>query len=592
VNVSCTNCGKRYVLSDDKVAGKTSVKIRCKQCQSLISIDVATGAGSLASGPPQATPQASTGNPHTGNPHASMSRSSGAMAMSSVQPVTSATGGSPWEDEATKSMPAMDLSVQWHAMIAGVQQGPFDIKTLMTKVAAGEVTLRTYLWRAGMGDWKRAADVPEVSPVFAGSPQPPSASSDSPAPQAGKPLSKPAQPAVARKDVAVANEMPSPEVTKPKGGNVADPLPSSHLSADVMPNGQQPGGQQANGQQANGQQANGQRANGPSDVAAKVTLASGNFAEASLATTGQRSSSGEPQPLNDLFGDISNGDVPPPSEADKAPVDPFAALGEPSQSELPPPGEATKFFIAQAGVNKRNPPWKIALFGLSIFGLPAAVIYLLSTFNVVQLPKVTRTTDDGQEVQESFFSPGGVTGLKDMLTGDAKKRRDEAERKKRELAQAQAAAKDRAAKNQGEILPSDSSGSPKVAGPDLKSFFEEDNGRSNRGPRDREKVAAAALASAGLKPEVANKVVTDNLKAFNLCIDNALRRNPNLKVGSVTVVLSVGASGAVKSAGITPKQHEGSDWAGCIMQAGKRIVFPPSDGETDVEVPLKVGAAL
>jgi hypothetical protein len=229
---------------------------------------------------------------------------------------------------------------------------------------------------------------------------------------------------------------------------------------------------------------------------------------------------------------------------------------------------------------------------LSIFGLPAAVIYLLSTFNVVQLPKVTRTTDDGQEVQESFFSPGGVTGLKDMLTGDAKKRRDEAERKKRELAQAQAAAKDRAAKNQGEILPSDSSGSPKVAGPDLKSFFEEDNGRSNRGPRDREKVAAAALASAGLKPEVANKVVTDNLKAFNLCIDNALRRNPNLKVGSVTVVLSVGASGAVKSAGITPKQHEGSDWAGCIMQAGKRIVFPPSDGETDVEVPLKVGAAL
>jgi Cu2+-exporting ATPase len=44
VNVSCTNCGKRYVLSDDKVAGKASVKIRCKQCQSLISIDVAQAA--------------------------------------------------------------------------------------------------------------------------------------------------------------------------------------------------------------------------------------------------------------------------------------------------------------------------------------------------------------------------------------------------------------------------------------------------------------------------------------------------------------------------------------------------------------------
>jgi hypothetical protein len=29
-----------------------------------------------------------------------------------------------------------------------------------------------------------------------------------------------------------------------------------------------------------------------------------------------------------------------------------------------------------------------------------------------------------------------------------------------------------------------------------------------------------------------------------------------------------------------------------MMQAGKRIVFPASDGETEVQVPLKVGVAM
>ncbi|MBE2254295.1 MAG: zinc-ribbon domain-containing protein, partial [Myxococcus sp.] len=108
MNVSCTNCGKRYVLSDDKVAGKASVKIRCKQCQSLISIDVAQAAsGAVQHAAPVSNPP--------------VSRGSGAVAMASVQQPTR----SPWEDEATKAMPSLDMTSQWHAMIGGVQQG-FD----------------------------------------------------------------------------------------------------------------------------------------------------------------------------------------------------------------------------------------------------------------------------------------------------------------------------------------------------------------------------------------------------------------------------------------------------------------------------------
>lgn len=565
VNVSCTNCGKKYVLSDDKVAGKASVKIRCKQCQSLISIDVA---------------QASVGGGATSSPpHAS--RASGAVAIAAVQQPTR----SPWEDEATKAMPALDMSAQWHAMIAGVQQGPFDVKTLMGKVAAGEVTLRTYLWKAGMGDWKRASDLPEVSSIFAGS-NGSAAPSSSPS-GVSKPVTRNSQ-AVARKDVAVANEMPSPEVTKPRGGNVADPLPSSQLGTEPMPAATRPSGVSRPQQVAQPQPA-------PEPQPEPAPQAAEAKAE---------------QPLNDLFGDISqpehvpgsgpSGLIETPSQQSSQPksgeVDPFAALGEASDAELPPPGEATKFFIAQAGVNKRNPPWKIALFALSLIGLPTAVLYLLSTFKVVELPKVTRTTEDGQEVQESFFSAGGVTGLKDILTGDAKKRKQEAEQREKERLAALAAAKARAlAANTGAgtVAVPDDDPPPRPVDPKMAADYAmlDDPNKTTKGPRDREK-GPNAVATSGLKDDVAAKVVADNVKGFNLCIENALRRNPNLQVGAITVVLTVGSSGTVKSATIKPKQHEGSDWGACIMQSGKRIVFPASDGESDIEVPLKVGVSM
>ncbi|MDX2009907.1 MAG: GYF domain-containing protein [Myxococcaceae bacterium] len=564
MNVSCSNCGKRYVLSDDKVAGKSSVKIRCKQCQSLISIDVASGSASVAGGGAGATASSPSGI-----------RSSGAVAMAAMQQPVPQAGRSPWEDEATKAMPALDLTTQWHAMIGGVQQGPFDVKALMGKAAAGEVTLRTYLWKAGMTDWKRAADLPEVSPIFAGGNQAPASSPS----QANKPITRPSQ-AVARKDVAVANEMPSPEVTKPRGGNVADPLPSNQLAGGPMP---QPQAQRA----------------------------SGAF-KAPVETRPEPQPAPAEQPLNDLFGDVplsgpsgvasvSGVSETPSQQSEQVPsgaadVDPFAALGEASDKELPPPGEATKFFIAQAGVNKRNPPWKIALFVVSIVGLPTAVLYLLSTFQVVQLPTVTRTAEDGTEVQESFFSPGGVSGLKDILTGDSKRKKEEAERRQKELAAAQEAARQRAlaAKSPpGDAVP-DQPGPPKPANPQLAMNYadlDDPNKRSVK-LRDRDAIGGTVVASAGLKDDVAGKVVADNLKAFNTCIENALRRNPNLQVGAVNVSLNVGASGAVKSVTISPKQHEGTDWGACMMSAGKRIVFPASDGETEVQVPLKVGVAL
>lgn len=556
MNVTCNKCGKRYVISDDKVAGKSSVKIRCKQCQNLISVAVpgATGNGEAAFA--AGSSGISTASSITAVAPASSSPSRPGGVVPSLSPQ--------WDEDRTRAMPPMDTSAQWFAMIAGKQQGPFDVGTLQAKVGLNEVTLRTYLWKPGMEGWKRAADVPEVSPIFAGVSVGATATGPTQAaPQTQKPAAtrRTGQLPAVQRDVALANETPSPEVTNRRATNAAaEPVRSS-----------------------------------PSRPPTRSQVSA-----VSQPTPAPRKA--EQQPLNDLFSD-----VPQPSEQNLKPVssehqvaekstsgqlDPFAQLGPASDSQLPPPGEATKFFIAQAGVNKRNPPWKIALFVLSFIVAPLSLIYILNTFQIVKLPTVTVTNERGEEVQESFFSSGGIGGLKDMLTGEAKRKRAEAEQKR--LAAQQAAAikaKQKPAADTEEPEPQ-----AKPVDPALAALYNDTERVGGVGPKKRkedgEGSGGAEVNKSGLSPEVVAKTVADKSKAFNLCIEEALRRNPNLKVGNITLVLTVGKSGAVKAASVEPKQFENSDWAQCMTRRGKGIMFPASDGDTDVELPFKIGVAM
>lgn len=290
------------------------------------------------------------------------------------------------------------------------------------------------------------------------------------------------------------------------------------------------------------------------------------------------------RPLDGLFGDDAA--APAPAPAAQAPFDPFAALGATDGDA--PMGETTRSFLIASGADKRNPPWKIALFGLAFVGGPLLLVYLLNTFELVKLPTVTHTNEQGEEVQESFFSAGGAAGLKDLLTGDGARKKAEAAR----LAADDAAKKKALAAKKAtepEVVV------PKKQDPSLAAFYG-DTGLKTSGPKVRktgeESGSTTQVNAAGLSQEAVAKVVADKQKAFQTCIDNALRRNPNLAVGNVTVVLTVGPSGAVKGAGIDPKKHEISDWGQCMMSAGRRIVFPGSDAETQLELPFKVGVAV
>lgn len=583
MNITCDKCGKKYSIPDAKIeemqkAGKGSAKVRCKQCSNQITLSLGAPAAAAA-------PIASRGSGVKASPAASPDGGAalgGDLGDDGGGVVPKA--GPAWEEERTRAMPALDMSVTWFAMIGGAQQGPFDLASLKTKVDGGEVTLRTYLWKPGMADWKRASDVPEVSPVFAGV-------------SVGATATGPTQPAsVPKKDVAVATEVPSPEVTDRVS---RDPAPAAHA-------------------RGNGHAAAAVVADVEPDPSQSVTQPPDEPQAQAL-----RQAALKPNPqLNDLFADFhgdggATAEAPPPQETSAeqparaaAKADPFAQLSQDDGVEPPPPGEATKFFIAQAGVNKRNPPWKIALFVASLIALPAAVLYLLSTFKVI--PPVTRTTEDGRVEQVSWFSGEGVAGLKDILTGEAKRKEEEAERKRQAaadakrkaeaLAKAQAAGTPEAAPttpdkgtgtNPTPTSPADNAKA--MADWEKQMMAENAGGIGGKTPKVRledRQAQAAVNTGGGLSAEVISKTVAQKMGGFEACITNALRRNPNLAVGNIELVLDVGTSGTVKSATVDPKKHEGADWAQCMVAAGKRIVFPGSSEASEVRLPFKIGVAL
>ncbi|MBS1151421.1 MAG: family finger-like domain protein [Myxococcaceae bacterium] len=290
--------------------------------------------------------------------------------------------------------------------------------------------------------------------------------------------------------------------------------------------------------------------------------------------------------------------VAPSSAGDALCEVPESAISDPHK----PPGEITKYFIAQSGASKRNPAWKIALFVVGGLGLPIGILSLLSSLSVVKL-NVTRTNAEGETVEESFFSSAGVSGLKDLMTGEESRRREVAAKVKAEKAAklaAQQAQQARAAtpldgpSRMGGTTGAVATGDPDMVGgtgPGGIGALRKDAVPKLRGV---ESATPAPATAGGLDEAVAGKVVGQSQPAFQGCIEEGLRRNPGMRVGKVSVVVLVAKSGVVKSASINPKQHESTNWGGCLVQRAKRMVFPPFEGddEAEVQVPLVVGLGL
>ncbi|GGO79683.1 SPFH domain-containing protein [Nocardioides deserti] len=61
---------------------------------------------------------------------------------------------------------------QWYVAFDGQQAGPFAAAALPAKVAGGQLSAETLVWRDGMAAWQPAGQVPDLAGLFAATPPP------------------------------------------------------------------------------------------------------------------------------------------------------------------------------------------------------------------------------------------------------------------------------------------------------------------------------------------------------------------------------------------------------------------------------------
>ncbi len=68
--------------------------------------------------------------------------------------------------------PPLPSSPAYHVALDGTAKGPFQAAELRDLVQGGRLDEETMVWTAGMADWARAADRPDLAPLFADRPPP------------------------------------------------------------------------------------------------------------------------------------------------------------------------------------------------------------------------------------------------------------------------------------------------------------------------------------------------------------------------------------------------------------------------------------
>ncbi len=82
-------------------------------------------------------------------------------------------GGAFGAGSGTAAMPPpIPGAVAFHIALNGQQTGPFDMIALQSQVSSGALKRDSLVWRAGMAQWAKAGDVPELATLFANIPPP------------------------------------------------------------------------------------------------------------------------------------------------------------------------------------------------------------------------------------------------------------------------------------------------------------------------------------------------------------------------------------------------------------------------------------
>ncbi len=69
--------------------------------------------------------------------------------------------------------PPPPTEVTFHVLINGQQAGPYGSQQLQQLVSQGQLNAETLVWKAGMANWVKAGEVPELQNIFGSVPPPP-----------------------------------------------------------------------------------------------------------------------------------------------------------------------------------------------------------------------------------------------------------------------------------------------------------------------------------------------------------------------------------------------------------------------------------
>ena len=123
--------------------------------------------------------------------------------------------------------------------------------------------------------------------------------------------------------------------------------------------------------------------------------------------------------------------------------------------------------------------------------------------------------------------------------------------------------------------------------------LDNERGVGNHGPK-ADAAPAVPVTSSGdnqLSPADIRKKLFENKGALQSCIEDALKKDPNMKVGKVKIKTAIAPSGTVTATSIDKQKVDESALGTCLKRAIKRIVFPSFAGEAfEVDIPLTITA--
>jgi predicted Zn finger-like uncharacterized protein len=114
----------------------------------------------------------------------------------------------------------------------------------------------------------------------------------------------------------------------------------------------------------------------------------------------------------------------------------------------------------------------------------------------------------------------------------------------------------------------------------------ERRGAAEAPPHRQEERADLPLSASAVR-----RKLDENKRALQVCVDEALLRDPGLRVGNLNVAATIAASGAVSAVRIDNRAVDQSALGACLKGTTRRIVFPSFAGEPfEVDIPIVVGS--